>query len=1182
MRAFRSPRFASNVDLEVSFRRLPESRSTFPAGPCLLCCLLLFGVIQVAFGQSERTSITGTVTDSTKAAVPAANVTIRNVATNIANHTTTNVVGLYFITALPPGAYELTVEKNGFRTAKVDNIPLTTGLAATQDVLLEVGTVQQALEVSASAVQLEAQSSDMNGVVTTRGVAELPVLTRDPLAFAALMPGVIPTQGQQSNAGVIGRVTTAQIGGGLAQQNGVLIDGAESRGATESGNAYSLPIEAVSEFKLETASFNSVYGRVAGGVAILSTKSGTNDIHGAAWDFLRNNHLNANSWSNDRNGIKKALFQRNAFGANAGGPVLIPHFYNGKNKTFFFFDYEGTRQGSPQQLLDTVPTAQQRAGDFSQTFNRLGQLDVIYDPSTTRADPNNPGHFLRDAYPGNIIPASAINNISKNVVGYYPLPNFPGQTAQLVNNYLTSGKSITNTDNYFVRMDHYISESQRLFGRVGYAPYTSFSSIQNLAFAEQTVSSQPGTTALIGLTSTFNPNFLGEFRLSYTRLQFNNYPVSQGFNPATLGFGPAFTNYVGYNQFPAISVQTYNAGSGLQVTGASPNDFGMLGGPTRTLVPQDTWQGQYQFTWIKKRHNLKFGTDLQLVRMNAYNSQYAAGQFNFDRTYTQGPDPAATTLNGGNGLASLLLGVPVGGTITITNPLFLYYKYYSLFVQDDYRITNRLTLNLGVRWEYQTPWAEKFGQIGYFDFNAIEPTTGRKGMFKEDAPGAYEETPRKRNFSPRLGLAWQAAPKTVVRAGAGIFFTTYVGVNAAATDFGNGGFISNFLFLGPANPLPNTPPVGGSWNNPFAGGIQTPSHTSDFVGQAVRADNFNRHSPYLSDYTLSIQREISPTLLAEVAYVGSKMTHLFWNRQNDQNNPQDVSLGSQLLQTVPNPFFGQITTGALAAPTVQARQLLRPYPQYQDVLIFRDAYGDMRYNSMTVRVQKQYSHGIMAQLAYTLSKTIANTAQSNTWVVGPSNGLYNPNFNRSIEANDVPQRLVLSYVYDLPAGKGKQYLNHGIGAAVLGGWELSGISAFQSGRPILITAPDQTNLYDFSYTNGRANRLHSPVLSSGQSDSHWFDTTAFAVAPPYTIPNDSLSQPNLRSQRRINTDFSLIKNTRIMERYNLQFRAEFFNLFNHPALSPPITDVTSAQFGQVTSGIGGSERNIQFGLRFVY
>ncbi len=1167
MGSVRLPGFASNTAMKAA---------------SLLCCFLFLAGVQVVLAQTERTSITGAVTDSTKAAVADAVVSIRNIATNIVNRATTNSSGLYFLTSLPPGSYELTVEKTGFRSAKVENIPLTTGLAATQNVSLEIGAVQQAVEVSATAVQLEAQSSDMNGVVTSRAVAELPILSRDPLAFAAVVPGVIPTQGQQSNPGIIGRVTTAQIGGGLAQQNGVLIDGAESRGATESGLAYSLPIEAVSEFKLETASFNAAYGRVAGGVAILSTKSGTNQIHGAAWDFLRNDHLNANSWTNDRNGIRKALFQRNAFGANIGGPIVIPRLYHGKNKTFFFFDYEGTRQGSPQQILDTVPTAAQRVGDFSQTLNRLGQLDVIYDPTTTRADPSNPGHYLRTAYPGNMIPASSINAISQNVVGYYPLPNFPGQTAQLVNNYLTSGKSITNTDNYLARIDHYFSESERIFGRVGYAPYTSFSSIKNLAFAEQTISSQPNTTALIGLTSTFSPNWLGEFRLSYTRLQVNNYPQSQGFSPSQLGFGPAFTNYVGYNQFPAISVQTYNAGSGLVVTGASPNDFGMLGGPTRTLVPQDTWQGQYQLNWIRKRHNLRFGTDLQLVRMNAYNSQYAAGQFNFDRTYTQGPDPTSTTLNGGNGLASLLLGVPVGGTITITNPLFLYYKYYSAFVQDDYRITNRLTLNLGVRWEYQTPYAEKFGQIGYFDFGAVEPTTGQKGMFKEDPPGGYEENPHRHNFSPRLGVAWQAAPKTVVRAGAGIFFTTYVGVNDAATDFGNGGFISNFLFLGPPNPLPNTPPVNGSWNNPFAGGITRPSQSSDFVGQAVRADNRNRPSPYLSDYTLSIQREISSTLLAEVAYVGSKMTHLFWNRQNDENNPLELSLGSQLLQSVANPFYGQITTGALSTPTVQLRQLLRPYPQYQDVLIFRDAYADMRYNSMTARVQKQYSHGLLFQLGYTLSKTIANTAQSNTWVVGPSNGLYNPNYNRSIEANDVPQRLVLSYIYDIPLGKGKSYLSHGVPAVMFGGWEVSGISVLQSGRPILITAPDQTNLYDFSYTNGRANRICNPVLSTGQTDSHWFNTSCFQAAPPFTIPNDSLSQPNLRSPRRINTDFSLIKNTRFLERCNMQFRAEFFNLFNHPALSPPITDITNAQFGQITSAIGGSERNIQFGLRFVY
>ena len=1144
---------------------------------------LLFSFL--LFGQSEQTSITGTVTDASQAIVPGASVVIRNVATNVITRATTNSAGLYFIQSLPPGTYELTVEKSGFRQEQVKNIPLTTGLAATQNVVLEVGSMAQSVQVSATAVQLEAQTSDLNAVITSRPVAELPLLGRDPLSFAALVPGVIPTQGQQSNAGIIGRVTTAQIGGGLAQQNGVLIDGAESRGTTESGNAYSVPVEAVAEFKLETSSYDAEYGRSAGGVAILTTKSGSNAIHATGYEYLRNNHLNANSWQNNRNSIPIALFQRNVFGGNIGGPVVIPHLYHGKDKTFFFFNYEGIRQGSPDQVLDTVPTAQQRSGDFSQTFDRTGRLDVIYDPLTTVVDPNSPGHYIRSAFPGNMIPATRINNISANVVKYYPLPNRVGQTDQGVNNFLQTGKAVTNQDNYLARIDHNFSEKERFFGRVGYSPYTNYSSLTNLAFAERSINSQPGTAALIGLTSMFTPTFIGQARLSYTRLQFNSYPESAGFDPATLGFGPAFTNNITYKQFPAINVQTYNAGSGLSVTNASPNDFGQLGGPTRTLNPQDNWQAKYDLTWIKTRHSIKFGTDLQLIRLNAYNSQYSAGQFNFDRTYTQGPDPSSTTLNGGNGLASLLLGVPVAGTVTITNPLFLYQKYYAFYVQDDYRVTNTFTLNLGLRYEYQTPYAEKFGQIGYFDFNAIEPATGQKGMFKLIKPGGYQENPNYKNFSPRVGLAWNITKKTVIRAGGGIFFATFVGTNAAATDFGNGGFVSNLLYLGPPNQIANTPPVNGSWNNPFAAGIQQPSRNTDFVGQAVRADQLNRPSPYLSDWTFSIQREITSNLLAEVGYVGSKMTHLYWNRQHDQNNPDDLSLGSQLTQSVPNPFQGEITTGALSGPTVQRRQLLRPYPQYQDVLIFRDPYGDMNYESMVVHIQQQYNYGLNLSLAYTLSKTIANTAQSNTWVVGPSDALYDANYNRGLEANDVPQRLVLSAIYDFPAGPGKRFFNHGIASAVLGGWEFSSISVLQSGRPILITAPDQTNLYDFSATNGRANRLHSPVLSSGQNDNHWFDTTAFAVAAPYTLPNDSLTQPNLRGPRRINFDWSFLKNTKFSEgKYNLQFRAEFYNIFNHPALQATgaTTDVSNPQFGQIVQSIAGSERNIQFGLRFLF
>ena len=820
---------------------------------------------------------------------------------------------------------------------------------------------------------------------------------------------------------------------------------------------------------------------------------------------------------------------------------------------------------------------------------------MIYDPSTTRPDPTKAGQYIRDPFPGNIIPANRVNAISSNVVTYYPSPNFPGQTPQQINNYLGSGKSVTNTDNYFTRIDHYFSEQERLFGRVGYAPYTSFSTITNIAFEEQTIASQPDTNALIGLTSSFSPNWLGEFRLSYTRLQVNNYPESQGFKASTLGFGPTFTNYVGYNQFPAISVQTYNAGSGLVVTGASPNDFSMLGGPTRTLVPQDTWELQYQLNWIKGRHNLKFGTDLQLLRMNAYNSQYAAGQFNFDRTYTQGPNPQVTTLNGGNGLASLLLGVPVGGTITITNPLFLYQKYYALFIQDDYRVTDKLTINAGLRWEYQTPYAEKFGQIGYFDFNAIEPTTGRKGVFKEIKPGGYQSNPQYWNFSPRLGLAWQFLPKTVLRAAGGIFYATYVGVNDAATDFGNGGFISNLLYLGPANSLPNTPPVGGSWNNPFAAGIQTPSHTSDFVGQAVRADLLNRKKPYLSDYTLSIQRQITPTVLAEVGYVGSKMTHLYWNRQNDENNPLELSLGNQLNQLVPNPFYGIITNPAstLSNPTVQQSQLLKPYPQFTGLSGNDPPWADSIYHSLQVRIEKRFSNGLQLLGTYVFSKSIddASVACGCTTWLGGATSLQDPNrryLERSVSQFDIPHVFQFSYVYQFPFGRGKRWGSNinPVLNAILGGWQTNGLWRFDNGMPLSLTVSNSRPLP--TYGAQRPNVLSTLTRNDGSNWlNQYFANPSVAVTPaPFTVGNAPREISSVRAPGTATTALSLFKQFPlpvIREGSFVEFRVEAFNALNHPqfGLASSNLVVGSSSFG-IVSQQANSPRQVQLALKLYF
>ncbi len=1141
----------------------------------------LFMILAAAgllIAQGERCTVTGTVADGSGAMVPGAKVTIRNTGTNVSTATETNTAGIYYLPALPPGEYEVTGENQGFRPARIAGLRLTVGLAATVNLILEVGSVAEAVEVRAAQVQLEAQTSGLGKVVEQRRVVELPLLGRNPLALAATAPGVIPSYGQRGTGqNIVGVSTTAQINGGLMQQNGVLIDGGESRGTTESGNAYTVPLESVAEFKVETSSYSAEFGRAAGGIVNIATKSGTNQIHGVVYEFLRNDHLNANSWSNNRNKVPKGLFQRNEFGAAAGGRII-------RDRTFWFVNYEGTRQGSPDQVLASTPNAAQKQGDFSNTLDRNGRLVAVYDFLSTRPDGANPGRFIRDQFPGNRVPAPRIHGISQKVVPFWPEPNRPGEAFGQVNNYFLSGKNVQNSENWFGRIDHVVSDKHRVYGRVGGRQMESTASlVDSPAFPARSINSNPTRSALISFTSTFSPNILGEGRISYNRLQFDTHPNSEGFDVASLGFGPQVTQNILFNQFPQVSVQTYAQGAGLAVTQAAPNEFTQLGGVGRNLNPQDTWHAQYHGTFLKTRHKIKTGVDLQLIKLNAFNSQQSSGQYIFDRSFTQGPDPTATALNSGHGFASFLLGTPQAGAITITRPLFLYQRYYSLYVQDDWRVTNNITLNLGLRWEYTTPYAEKFGQIGYIDWEAIDPVSGTKGTFKLIEPGGYQNDPNRRNFSPRVGFAWQLDSKTVIRSAAAIFYATYVGVNAAATDFGNGSFLSNALFLGPPNTLPNTPPVNGSWSNPFAGGIIVPDRNTNFAGQNVRGDTRNHPNAYLGNWSFSIQRMLDSNTLIEAAYVGSKTTHLYWNRQHNQNRPEDAALGAALLQPVENPFFGKIPTGALAGRTIQRRQLLRPYPQFLDLLIFRDPYADMSYQSMYFRLEKQYSNGLTLTGSYTVSKTIASTTQSNTWVVGPSNHLYDAKYNKSLEANDVPQRAVFSYLYEFPLGKGRRFANQGLASHILGGWQTSSITVLQKGNPVLITGPDTTNLLNFSSTNGRANRLKDPVLSQDeQSLTRWFDTSAFERAAPFTIPNDSLSQPRLRGPGRVNFDTSIIKNTRFRERYNIQFRAEFYNIFNTPAFDARGSsfDVSNALFGQILTG--GNPRNVQFGVRFVY
>ena len=574
-----------------------------------ICATLAAGVL---LGQGERATISGTVMDASGSVVPGAAISVRNIETNVTSRTESNSAGIFVIPALPPGRYDLTAEKTGFRIFRTTKIPLSVNLTATVNVTLEVGAVTEAVEVSATAVQLEAQTSGLGKTVETRRIEELPILGRNPLQLASLVPGVIPTRGQVGAGGdAIGQAGNARISGGLANQNAILMDGGDSRGFTSGGQSYAFPLESVAEFKVETATYSAEFGRAGGGVVNVASKSGTNDFHGVLYEYLRNDHLNANSWTNNRNRVNRSLFQHNEFGAAVGGPIR-------HDRTFFFANYEAVREGSPRNFLATVPLAAQKGGDFRGSFDRNGNQVLVYDYLTTRANPNGSG-YIREPFPNNVIPSNRIHPISQSILKYWPDPNRAGETPAQVNNYFKSGKNVYNNNLWFSRIDHQISEKHRLFGRFGGSQNERFASgLVDAAFPATTISSNPTRNAGISLTSTFSPSFLGEFRVSYTRLQNNDAPVSEGFDLASLGFPQNLANYVTYRQFPQIQVQQYATGTGLAVSTFGADEVTGLGGAGKNLLPQDTYTAQYHVTWIRGRHKIQGGVELQRMKMDAF------------------------------------------------------------------------------------------------------------------------------------------------------------------------------------------------------------------------------------------------------------------------------------------------------------------------------------------------------------------------------------------------------------------------------------------------------------------------------------------------------------------------------------------------------------------------------------
>lgn len=1120
----------------------------------LVTVLAMFATLAA---QVEQATVTGIVTDSSGASVPSAKVAIVNTNTKVRSETVTNETGAYRLPYLPTGPYELLVEHEGFDRARVSGIQLTVGLTATVNVSLKAGTVQQEVTVEATAVQLEQESAALGNVVSVKQIVELPLLGRNPYNLLMLAPGVMPKGG--AGAGPI-------INGGRSNTSEILLDGAETRNSTTNDIAYTPPLETVQEFKVITNGFSAEFGRSGGGVLTVATRSGSNDWHGALYEFLRNDKLNANSWTSNRVGLPRNAFRRNEYGVALGGPVRLPRVYDGRNRTFFFLNWESIPQRSPDNILATVPTAAQRAGDFSRSVTASNQLIRVFDPYTTAPDPARPGQFTRTQFPGNLVPASRFDPIALKAMELIPLPN----RDTLVQNFVLNNSRQNDTGRYFIRADHNLTDRQRWFFTFGSQRNTQFTPGVNVAFPGEGVNGEQGRIksepiyAVLSNTVTFRPNLIGQFRLSTTRRVIQTEPRSAGYDFTQLGFSKSLLDRAAVRIFPRFDI----------------TDAVNLG-PDRASFFTDAEENrdaQAQFTWIAGAHSVKTGGNFTFQTFNIFRPERPSGYYQFSRTFTQGPNPATSSATAGSGIATFLMGLPTGGQFSEDPSLAASQRYYAWYLQDDWKIFRKLTLNLGLRWEYQTPWNDRFNQLGYFDPDFTDPLTKQKGLLRftgRDGNPRYQTNPDKNNFQPRVGLAWSFLPNMVMRAGYGIFFFPGSGgVGAGASDLGSGFLAQTPVFLGPPVAAPNTPPPGASLSRPFeAGFFRAPF---DGVGASVGTAFREWVTPYNQQWNFSLQRAFGKGFLIETAYTGSRGQRIWINRSRSAASTEFLSLGAGLDALVPNPYFGVITSGALSTAQVRRSQVLQPFNHYTGVSRFRDPVGDSVYHAFTLRADKRFDNGLSFQVAFTSGKQIDNVQER----FGGRSTFIDPNnlsLSRSIGEFDRPRYVTINYIYELPFGPGKQLAGRGALASIVGRWQVSGITTFGKGLPLVITGPNNTRLPGVSAT---AVRLRDPVLASGSTLDRYFDTTAFQPAPTYSIGNDSRTQPRLRGPGISGWDLSLSRTQVIRERVNVQLRAEMFGAFNNPQFNDPVTNVTATNFGQIT-GAGGS-RQIQLGLRLSF
>jgi hypothetical protein len=1130
-------------------------------------------------------SVEGIVLDPSGAAVPNAKVRALNTSTNLEIRTSSAADGRYSFPSLPPGGpYNIFVESTGFSTEERSGITLEVNQSARIDFNLRVGSAAETVEVKAAAPLIEGSTASMGQVINSQSIADLPLNQRNAYSLVFLAPGV------EGDVTFTYNSANFSINGGRPGSTDILVDGIPSSPGLANpigGIAVFPSVDAVQEFKVQTNMYSAEFGRSGSGLINLIYKSGTNQFHGSAYEFLRNSDLDSNNYFSNQTGTPLPNFKRSQFGGSLGGPVDIPKLYKGKDKTFFFVDYEGLRQGSATTLQNTVPTAAQRSGDFSHTFNASGQSVVIYDPSTTVAQGSG---YVRTAFPGNIIPSSRIDPVAKNVVNYYPLPNQAGLPFSGTNNYYVATTSVLNTNSVDVKLDENLSDRSRFFvrySRLGLNQPAPVELPSAVAVAQNTPNNQAQTnnSAAIDYTLTLSPTDLLEFRYGFARIKLNYSSISLGFNPTQLGFPSSIAANADHLVFPGIA----------------PANYYSLGNPQQgdTRAPGfDSHILAVENTRIFGAHTLRVGWEGRLFRSNDTESGSSTGAFTFAAGLTQGPNPNAASTTAGNSIATLLLGGGSGSMLIASKDGATQSLYYGAFIQDDWKVSRKLTLNMGVRYDLDIPRTERYNRMETFNTTIPSPLAGpsgiaglRGGTVFVGVNGASRRQfdPQYANFSPRFGFAYQVDANTVIRGGFGIFFAPTL--RPANATIGSEGFSASTDYNASPNGLTQT----GFLSNPFPNGFNKPVGNTQGLLTGIGSSFENPLTgdnivPYTENWDFDIQRQLPGNLLIDIAYVGSHGVHLNKSGANqlnlDQLTPASIALGNKLQQSVPNPFYGIITTGPESTATIPLYYLLAPFPQFAVVQAEFPTGGYSSYHAVQLKVEKRFSHGLTALLSFTGQKSIDDFSQISN--VGNQSGgiqnIYDDSQQKSVSSNDRSRRLVISGTYQLPVGRGKALGRNWnrVVDAMIGQWQVNGIYTYQTGFPISVTAANNCTGCGIQTlrpnNNGQSAALSGPI---SQRLNKYFNTSVFSQPVAFTFGNTGRTLPDVRNPSSENIDFSLFKSFRPMERLTAELRAEAYNLLNQVVFGAPGLGINSNTFG-VISTQSNSPRTIQFGLKLLF